>query len=149
MYFQGDHVGMDRHDPLHRPLPPSPKTVADLMNSPAVTASPAEDLAAAAGRMEAEGVGSVLVTDCGRLVGILTERDLVRASGSGAGPSAATVGEWMTPDPDRIEPDVEVVDAWRSLAAHGYRDCDDHGKKHRQLLFVFLCYHGSPLTLNA
>ncbi len=71
--------------------------------------------------MEENAVGSVLVLDGGRLVGILTERDLVRAGASGADPGRVTVGEWMTPDPDSVRPDVEVVDAWRSLAAHGYR----------------------------
>lgn len=91
------------------------------MNSPAVTAEPGELLSAAARRMQAEGVGSVLVTQSGRLVGILTERDLVRASSAGAQPAGATVADWMTANPDRIEPDVEVVDAWRSLASHGYR----------------------------
>jgi citrate synthase len=112
---------MERYDPLHRPLPASPKTVADLMNSPVVSASPDEALSAAAGRMQAQGVGSVLVTEAGRLRGILTERDLVRASSAGAEPAQATVGEWMTADPDRLEPDAGVVDAWRSLAARGYR----------------------------
>jgi citrate synthase len=106
---------------LHRPLPPSPKTVADLMTSPPVAAEATESLAVAAGRMSDHGVGSVLVLDGDRLVGILTERDLVRAGAAGADPSSASVGEWMTADPDSVAPDVEVVDAWRSLAAHGYR----------------------------
>jgi citrate synthase len=111
-----------RHgDPLRRPLPASPKTVADLMNRPAVTARSDESLAAAAARMQARGVGSVVVTDGARLVGILTERDLVRAAGKGLPPERASVGEWMTPDPDHLDPDAELIDAWRSLASHRYR----------------------------
>jgi citrate synthase len=106
---------------LHRPLPPSPKTVADLMTSPPVSAESDESLAAAASRMSDHGVGSVLVLAGSRLAGILTERDLVRAGAAGADPSTATVGDWMTADPDSVGPDVEVVDAWRSLVAHGYR----------------------------
>jgi citrate synthase len=51
--------------------------------------------------------------------GILTERDLLRATAAGAGPDG--VGDWMTPDPDCVGPDVEVAEAWRDLAAHGYR----------------------------
>jgi citrate synthase len=106
---------------LRRRLPASTKTVADLMTSPPVSAHPSESLERAAGRMTEHGVGSVLVLDDGRLVGILTERDLVRAGAGGADPSTAHVREWMTADPDSVGPDVEVVDAWRSLAAHGYR----------------------------
>lgn len=106
---------------LRRPLPASPKTVADLMTSPPVSATPRESLALAARRMTEHGVGSVLVLDGGRLVGILTERDLVRAGAAGADPSTAAVSDWMTAEPDSVRPDVEVVDAWRSLAEHGYR----------------------------
>jgi len=106
---------------LRRPLPTSAKTVADLMTSPAVSAGPGESLETAAARMAGSGVGSVLVLESTRLVGILTERDLVRAGAAGADPAKARVSEWMTADPDSVGPDEEVVDAWRSLAAHGYR----------------------------
>ena len=108
-------------NPLSRPLPPSPKTVGDLMASPAVTAEEAETLAGAATRMHEHGVGSVIVVRGGRLAGILTERDLVRAGAAGADPETEPVHRWMTPDPDAVAPDVEVVDAWRRLAANAYR----------------------------
>jgi len=106
---------------LRRRLPASAKTVADLMTSPPVGAAPSESLELAAGRMSEHGVGSVLVLDGGLLVGILTERDLVRAGAAGADPATSQVRDWMTVDPDSVRPDVEVIDAWRSLAEHGYR----------------------------
>jgi citrate synthase len=106
---------------LRRPLPVSAKTVADLMTSPPVSATPSETLEQAATRMRDHGVGSVLVLDGERLAGILTERDLVRAGAAGSDPARASVAEWMTADPDSVGPDVEVIDAWRSLAEHGYR----------------------------
>lgn len=109
------------HDPLRRPLPSSPKTVSDLMNTPAVTAVQEDTLTTAASRMMSEGVGSVLVTKDGHLVGILTERGLARAVAAGVSLSDATVGEWMTTEPDSLEPDVEVVDAWRSMVARRAR----------------------------
>lgn len=109
------------HDPLTRPLPPSPKTVGDLMASPAVTAEESETLAVAATRMQEHGVGSVVVVRRGALAGILTERDLVRAGAAGAEPASAPVRAWMTPDPDAVAPDLDVVDAWRQLAGHSYR----------------------------
>ncbi len=95
------------------------RTVADLMTSPAITAGPDEQLAEAAERMRTAGVGSVVVVEENRPVGILTERDLVRSSA--AATTDGLVREWMTPDPDCVGPDIEVADAWRSLAAHGYR----------------------------
>jgi citrate synthase len=91
------------------------------MTSPAVTARPQETLTAAASRMAAHGVGSVIVLDGAKLAGILTERDLLRAGAAGADPQQATVGQYMTKDPDWVGPEVEVIDAWRSFAAHGYR----------------------------
>jgi citrate synthase len=66
-------------------------------------------------------VGSVVVVDGARPIGILTERDLVRFAASGADASATKVSEWMTDDPDCVGPDVEVTEAWKSLAEHGYR----------------------------
>ena len=97
------------------------RTVADLMSSPAVTAGPEEPLARAAARMREAGVGSVVVVDGARPVGILTERDLVRSTAAGVDAEREPVVGWMTSDPDCVGTDVEVAEAWRSLAAHGYR----------------------------
>jgi citrate synthase len=101
---------------------PRVRTVADIMSTPPVTARPTEVLAEVAVRMQERRVGSVVVVDgSDRPIGILTERDLVRIAAAGADPSTAKVSEWMTPDPDCVAPDVEVVDAFKSLAEHGYR----------------------------
>jgi citrate synthase len=101
--------------------PAKTRTVADIMSSPAVTATPSETMAEATGRMQDSKVGSVVVVDGKRAIGILTERDLVRFAASGADASATKVSEWMTDDPDTVAPDVEVTEAWKSLAEHGYR----------------------------
>src|SRR5580704_15708240 len=100
---------------------PRQRLVADVMSTPPVTAGPDETVAEAAARMSGNRVGSVIVTDNRRPVGILTERDLVRLSGTGADPAGTKVGEWMTADPDTVGPQVPVADAWRELAEHGYR----------------------------
>ncbi len=97
------------------------RTVAEVMSAPPVTAVPSETLANASGRMRDRGVGSVIVVDGERPIGILTERDLVRFAASGADASGTKVSEWMTEDPDRIGPDVFVQEAFASLASHGYR----------------------------
>ena len=97
------------------------RTVAELMSAPPVTAVPSETIADVASRMEERRVGSVLVVDDRRCIGILTERDLVRFAASGAEAAVTKVSEWMTPDPDVVAPDSSVSDAFASLAEHGYR----------------------------
>jgi citrate synthase len=99
----------------------SPRTVADLMSTPVVTATPHETLAKAAGRMRERRVGSVVVVQDDKPVGILTERDMIRIAAAGADTSAVRVSEWMTPNPDSVAPDLEAADAFASLAEHGYR----------------------------
>jgi citrate synthase len=91
------------------------------MSAPPVTASPGETVAEAAARMRARGVGSVVVTEDARPVGILTERDLVRMAGEGIAPGGVTVGELMTRDPDVVGPHEPVTQAFHALAERGYR----------------------------
>ncbi len=110
------------------PLPPdrdqitgsSPVRV--LMSSPVVTAGPGQCLASAADAMVLAGIGSVVVVgEPGLPIGILTERDLVRASASGAATRSATVVEWMTAAPDVVGPDTPVDAAVDAFARRGYR----------------------------
>jgi citrate synthase len=97
------------------------RTVAEVMSAPPVTALPSETLADATTRMRDRSVGSVIVVDGERPIGILTERDLVRFAASGSDASGTKVSEWMTEDPDCIAPGVNVQEAFTSLASHGYR----------------------------
>jgi citrate synthase len=115
--------GMSTTSPsTSRPRVSSPVLVRELMSSPVVTASPAQAVASAADAMVLAGVGSVVVVgDPGLPVGILTERDLVRASASGVDTRAVTVGEWMTAAPDTVEPTVSIDIALDTLARRGYR----------------------------
>jgi citrate synthase len=97
------------------------KTVAEVMTAPALIAVQDETLETVAQRMAARGVGSVVVVDGGRPVGILTERDLLRAAAASAAPSTALVATWMTPDPDCLETEATIDEAWAQLGSHGYR----------------------------
>jgi citrate synthase len=96
-------------------------TVRDLMTSPAVTCSSADSLATAARTMAAADIGSVVVTELGKVVGILTESDLLRAAAAVAEPEHEGVGLWMTAHPDVLSPEEQVDAAWASLTAHHYR----------------------------
>lgn len=75
---------------------------------------------AAEAMMESE-VGSLGVVEDRELIGILTERDLVRAAADGADFFGELVSDWMTESPDTFSPDVEVEDAARWLLETGYR----------------------------
>lgn len=97
------------------------KTVADVMTAPALVAVEDETLASAASRMGERTVGSVVVVDGGRAVGILTERDVLRAAAAGADPAVDAVGRWMTRDPECLDTEASIDDAWRQLGERGYR----------------------------
>lgn len=66
------------------------------------------------------GTGSVVVTDAGKVTGILTERDLLRAAAAAA-PAADAVAAWMTANPDVLSGGEEVGVAWQRLTDRHYR----------------------------
>src|SRR5580693_1432860 len=103
--------------------------VQDLMSSPAVTCPVDAPLAEATALMDDRQIGSVVVTDRQAVVGILTERDLLRASATHADPLTESVRRWMTADPDVLGLDDEVGAAWSGLTHHHYRHLPvvDHG----------------------
>jgi CBS domain-containing protein len=72
--------------------------------------------------MAAHKCGSVLVTERGRVLGILTEGDLVRrVLAPGRDPNRTLLGEVMTPDPETIRPHETVAEAIRRMDEYGYR----------------------------
>ncbi len=96
-------------------------TVGDIMTRSVLTAAASDTVAEAAARMHARRVGSIVVMRGKAPVGILTERDLVRFAAGAADARTALVGDYMTADPDTVEETDEVIEAFRRLAAHGYR----------------------------
>jgi CBS domain-containing protein len=76
-----------------------------------VAVSPQSRLVEVAREMRLDDCDSVAVMDDGRLVGIITERDLVRAIADGVDPKQATASVVMTPNPATvtIDEDVSVV----------------------------------------
>ena len=100
------------------------RTVRDVMTQPVVTSDQRDTVAAAAAHMYARRVGSVIVTAESaptRPIGILTERDLLRMASTGDPTDSATVSEWMTDDPDTIDPDVDITTALELMRERGYR----------------------------
>jgi CBS domain-containing protein len=89
-----------------------------LVRRPPVTCGAADSIAAAAARMRAEGVGSVVVADAdGRPTGIFTERDLIPLAAEGR--LAQPLGEVMTRDPLALPGHTPAYEA--ALAMTGRR----------------------------
>ena len=95
--------------------------VADVMTGASVTDSPDEPLQLAANRMWRQQTGSLLIVDNGQLVGIVTERDLMRVVARGQDVSTTTVGEVMTKDVRTVGPETSLHDAARLMAAQWIR----------------------------
>jgi CBS domain-containing protein len=71
-------------------------------------------------RMVKRNVGAVLVLEAGRLAGIMTERDLMRAVARGLRDDTV-VSECMTAHPDTIAPDDTIEHAAVLMIHGGYR----------------------------
>ena len=72
--------------------------------------------------MAEHNVGSVMVMEDGRLLGIFTERDAVRrVLGPGRDPDETRLAEVMTREPDTIAPGESIEDAIRRMDEFGYR----------------------------
>lgn len=65
--------------------------------------------------------GSVVVMTSGTLMGIFTERDVLRAAAARVDLATSTVGDWMTPDPVTATGDMDSADAAETMIRHGFR----------------------------
>src|SRR6266498_3104065 len=94
------------------------------MTTELVTVDPATTLIEAARAMSAGHARSVLVVQDGSLVGIFTERDMLRAMAQSSKADAArvlSVSKWMTRDPLTVAPDTPVGDALDQMLSGGFR----------------------------
>jgi CBS domain-containing protein len=96
-------------------------TVADLMKRDVLTVEPSDSVGEAAEKMMERGVGAVIVTDFGRIIGILTERDILKAVAYRTHSSEARVRQWMTPDPVLVSPDTDASEAAHTMLERNFR----------------------------
>ncbi len=82
--------------------------LSDLPPGQLFTVDPQTNLSEVARKMRLEDCDSVAVMAGGRLLGIITERDLVRAIADGVDPTQATAGVLMTPKPATVTADEDV-----------------------------------------
>lgn len=75
----------------------------------------------AAVRMTNHAIGSLAVYQDRELVGIITERDLVRAIAESADPTTAAVEEFMTSGVVTVTPDADITEAASLMVKLGAR----------------------------
>jgi CBS domain-containing protein len=92
-----------------------------LVGGSAEVVGPEATVDEAAAAMVELGVGAVAVVDGNKLVGIFTERDVMRAVAEEADLEEEAVGDWMTPAPDLFAPTVDVDEAAAWILETGYR----------------------------
>jgi CBS domain-containing protein len=90
------------------------------MSRDLLTVEPGDALVEVAQRMVDRDVGAVLVMEGQQLVGILTERDVLRAVAAGI-QDDTVVSDWMTRDPDTMSPDDTTQHAAVLMIHGGFR----------------------------
>jgi CBS domain-containing protein len=96
-------------------------TLSDIVKPNFITVAPEDTLGEVAERMTRQNTGAVIVKDFGRLIGILTERDMLRAMAARVHTSDARVRQWMTADPVTAAPDMDLDEAAQVMLDNGFR----------------------------
>jgi len=95
--------------------------LADVMTSDVVTLSSEASVGDAAKVLVRGGFGSVVIVQGRMLLGILTERDVLRAAAAEDDLRAAPVERWMTPEPETALPDLDTEEAVSLMLSRGFR----------------------------
>jgi CBS domain-containing protein len=95
--------------------------VSEIMTKAAVTDAADDSLADAAAKMWQAQTGSLLVMDGERLVGIVTERDLLRTVAQGQDPTKTPLKDIMPTDVITIGPETSIREAAKIMATKWIR----------------------------
>ena len=95
--------------------------LAEIMTSDVLKVDPSDTIGETAQQMVELGVSSAVVSDYGRLIGIVTERDLTRAVAGRVHSSEARVREWMTSEPVTLTRDASPEEAAKVMLDNGFR----------------------------
>ena len=90
--------------------------IADVMSLRVLTVTPDATVQLAIARMLEENVGSVAVCEGNHLVGIFTERDVLRLAGENSELQALKIGDVMTRRVLTVSPDDDILAAGALMA---------------------------------
>lgn len=96
-------------------------TLSEIMTTDVHTVGPDTTISDAARAMVEGRFGSVVVTSGKMLLGILTERDLLRATAANVDSGAATVSQWMTENPVTAASGADTDEAVSTMLGQGFR----------------------------
>ncbi len=97
-------------------------SIRDLMTGNPTTCEPSTTIVEAAKVMAQEDVGPVPIVEGGRIVGIVTDRDLVvRVLAEGRDPSSTTIGEIASADLVTVQPNSDLNEALSLMAQNQVR----------------------------
>ena len=94
------------------------RMVGEIMSSEVLVVAPEDTLGEIAERMRERDVGSAVVSDFGRLIGILTSRDLLDAFAGRVHPSEARARQWMTSEPITVDATTPLTVALQLMTDH-------------------------------
>jgi CBS domain-containing protein len=95
--------------------------VGEVMTQVVLTAAASTTVTEAASLMAQRRVGSALVVDGDRVLGIFTERDIVKALSQDASATEHSISHWMTRNPQTVSADTPVEEALRRMVRGGFR----------------------------
>ena len=97
-------------------------TIGQIPSDRLVTVGPNDSVADAVARVKEVGIGQALVIEDGRLVGILTERDLLyKVAGPEVDLARTPVSRLMTPNPETVEAGDAIRVVVNKMSVGGYR----------------------------
>ena len=96
-------------------------SVLEVMTKEPLSVPPSTTVAEAATVMGERRIGSALVMEDDALLGIFTERDIVRALAKDFAAAERPVSEWMTRDPVTVPPDTPAKEALKQMLDGGFR----------------------------
>ncbi|MGH2658412.1 MAG: CBS domain-containing protein [Actinomycetota bacterium] len=96
-------------------------TLKEIMTRDVFTTTGEASVAEVANSMVKGRFGSAVVMEGSWLIGIFTERDVLRAAASGADLTSSPVSEWMTGDPVTAGSDMDADEAAEIMMGQGFR----------------------------
>lgn len=95
--------------------------ISEIMTKAAVNDSADDTIAEAARRMHEQQTGSLLIMDADRLLGIITERDVLKTVARGLDPKTTPIKDVMTTDVVTISPKTRLKEAAHLMATKWIR----------------------------
>jgi CBS domain-containing protein len=90
------------------------------MATDSLVVAPEDTLGEIAEKLRERDTGSALVCDFGRLIGILTSRDLLRAYAERVHPSEGRARAWMTAEPATVPLGTSIEEAQLVMTERGF-----------------------------